>query len=277
MKTILFPTDFSKNAEHAALYAGMLARSMNARVVILHVHSPLSLKGKTELEQIREIAPTKRESEENLKKFTKIFIEKTLLCPDRICQCVEFGSSIAEIIVEKAMKINATFIVMGTKGASNVLTKWLGTNAQRVMKKSECPVWIIPDNIEAKFPHKIMYAADFKEDEFLATLKVTQLLEPLEVTCKVIHIHDFLDRKSGHKVKELVGQLNEEFSDQNIFVRNINNTDIIEGLESYINLYKPDVLSLAIHEKSVFEKIFETSITKHFVQQAKLPMLTFRK
>ena len=65
--------------------------------------------------------------------------------------------------------------------------------------------------------------------------------------------------------------------DENVFVRNINRADIIEILESYIKLYQPDVLSLAIHDKSIFEKIFETSITKHFVQQAKLPLLTFRK
>lgn len=277
MKTILFPTDFSKNAEHASQYAGMLARSMNARVVLLNVHAPMLTKSQNELEQCREIAQSRRESEEDLKKFTTIFIDKTHLCPDRIIQCIELGSSVAEKIVEKAKKINAHFIVMGTKGASNIITKWLGTNAQNVMKMAECPVWIIPDNIPIKFPHKVMYAADFKEDEFLATLKITQILEPLSVTNKVIHIHDFLERKTGSKIKELVGHLNQEFKEENVFVRNINRADIIEGLESYIKLYQPDVLSLAIHEKSIYEKMFETSVSKHFVQQAKLPLLTFRK
>ena len=277
MKTILFPTDFSKSAEHASQYAGMLARSMNARVVIINVHAPIFTNSQNELEQCREIAESKKESEEDLKNFTTIFIKKTLLCPDRIIQCVEFGSSVAEKIVEKAKKINAHFIVMGTKGASNILTKWLGTNAQKVMKISECPVWIIPDNVHIKFPHKILYAADFKEDEFSATSNILQIFEPLGVTCKVIHIHDFLNLKSGSKVKELMGSLKQEFEDENVFVRNINRTDIIEGLESYIKLYQPDVLSLAIHEKSMFEKIFEPSVTKHFVQQAKIPLLTFRK
>jgi nucleotide-binding universal stress UspA family protein len=193
MKTILFPTDFSKNAEHASQYAGMLARSMNARIVILNVHAPFFTKSQNKLELCREIAKSRKEAEEDLKKFTSIFIEKTLLSPNRIIQCVEFGSSVSEKIVEKATQINAHFIVMGTKGASNILTKWLGTNAQKVMKMSESPVWIIPDNIPITFPHKVMYAADFKEDEFLATVKLTQILEPLVVRSKVIHIHDFLE------------------------------------------------------------------------------------
>ena len=53
MKTILFPTDFSKSDEHAAKYAGMLARSINARVVIINVHSPIFTKSQNELEQCR--------------------------------------------------------------------------------------------------------------------------------------------------------------------------------------------------------------------------------
>ena len=229
MKTILFPTDFSKSAEHAAKYAGMLARSINARVVIINVHSPIFTKSQNELEQCREIAQSKRESEEDLKNFTTIFIEKTLLCPDRIIQCVEFGSSVAEKIVEKAKKINAHFIVMGTKGASNILTKWMGTNAQKVMKISECPVWIIPDNIPIKFPHKVIYAADFKEDKFLATLNVLQIFEPLSVTCKFIHIHDFLSLKFGSMEKELMGSLRQGFENENVLMRNINRTDTTEG------------------------------------------------
>jgi nucleotide-binding universal stress UspA family protein len=39
MKTILFPTDFSKNATHASLYAGMIARAMNAHLILLNVYS----------------------------------------------------------------------------------------------------------------------------------------------------------------------------------------------------------------------------------------------
>jgi nucleotide-binding universal stress UspA family protein len=277
MKTILFPTDFSKNALHAAQYAGMLARSMNARVVLLNVHAPISSNFKKEDDSRKDIAQSRQEAEVDMKKFTAKFIEKSLLCPERIIQCVEYSTSVSQKIVEKAKSINAHFIVMGTKGASNIINKWIGTNAQKVMKTAHCPVWIIPEHIEIIFPHKIMYAADLKEDEFLATTNILQILEPLGVICKVIHIHDFLSLKSGSKVKELVGSLRQEFKDENVIVRKIDRTDIIEGLESYIKLYKPDVLSLAIHEKSIFEKIFETSVTKYFVQNPQLPILTFRK
>lgn len=40
---------------------------------------------------------------------------------------MEYSLSIAQKIVEKAKSINAYSIVMGTKGASNVVNKWIGT------------------------------------------------------------------------------------------------------------------------------------------------------
>jgi len=278
MKTILFPTDFSNNALHASQYAGMVARSISARVVFLHVHYIPMVAEYDKNAQIKAIIQNdKVETETDMQVFITKFIEKTQICPDRISHRIEYGANVTEKIVLAARSINAHFIVMGTKGASNTLDKWLGTNAQKVMKESLCPVWIIPANATIRFPHKIMYAADFKKDEFLATHQVLQIVEPLGATCKVIHINDFIGIKANKDVHELVGTLKDEFKDENVFVRKINRADIIEGLESYINLYKPDVLALAVHEKSFLENILNTSVTKHFIQGANVPMLTFRK
>jgi nucleotide-binding universal stress UspA family protein len=75
-----------------------------------------------------------------------------------------------------------------------------------------------------------------------------------------------------------IDELKEEFKDDdNVFVRNIKRDDVVEGLEAYIQTYKPDVLVLAVYEKSFFDKLFTQSVTNHFVYHADLPMLIFRK
>jgi nucleotide-binding universal stress UspA family protein len=277
MKTILFPTDFSKNAEHAAQFVGILATNLCARVIILHIDNTKNSPTEKRRESTKTLNKGNNIIEEKMRNFTSKFIEKTHLCHDRITQLISYGADISEKIVEISQTSYAHFIVMGTTGASTLIRKWLGTNAQKVIKNAGCPVWIIPENALIKFPHKIMYAADFKENEILATNHVLQILEPLGVMCKVIHIHDFFGLKAGKKIKEIVKDLREEFKDKKVLIKNINRRDKIEGLESYINIFKPDVLSLAVHEKSIFEKISESSITKYFVQQAKLPLLIFRK
>jgi nucleotide-binding universal stress UspA family protein len=176
-----------------------------------------------------------------------------------------------------AEAIKADMIVMGTQGASDIMDKWLGTHAQEVIKTAECPVFTIPKNVPIDYPQRILYAADFKEDEILATKKLLHIAKSLEATCKVIHIHEYFEPNIGHTVEETIKELEEKFKNEDITIQQLHRTNIIKGLEGYIKTYKPDVLAMAIHEKSFLSNIFDTSITRHFIQEAKLPMLTFKK
>jgi nucleotide-binding universal stress UspA family protein len=277
MKTILFPTDFSSNAIHASEYAGMVAKRMNAQVVLLNVYTIPTISEyqlPNEIENF--INQNKRDAQANLEEFTKVFLKNTGLQPDRVSTRVEYGY-VSDKILDTARAIQANLIVMGTKGASDFLDRWLGTNAQKVMKNSDCPVWTVPQKALIHYPQNFLYAADFQEDELLATHKVKELAEPFGAKCNVVHIHDYFEMNVGHHIEETVHQLNDVFDEQDVTVKTLHRANIIEGLETYIRTHKPDVLAMAIHEKSFFQRIFDTSITKHFVQEAHLPILTFRK
>ena len=277
MKTILFPTDFSSNAVHASGYAGMVANRMNANIVLLNVYTVPTISEYQLPNDIENfIMENKRTAQANLEEFTKEFLENTGLHPDRVSTRVEYGF-IAEKIVDLAIEIQADMIVMGTKGATNFLDKWLGTNAQKVMKKSDCPVWIIPQAAPLHYPQHFLYAADFQEDELLVTHKIMEIAEPFGANCTVVHIHDYFEMNVGHRIEATVHQLNEEFDEEALSVKNLHRTDVVKGLNTYIETHKPDVLALAIHDKSIFSQIFETSITNYFVQKSNLPILTFRK
>jgi nucleotide-binding universal stress UspA family protein len=277
MKTILFPTDFSNNAIHASEYAGMVAKRMNANVVLLNVYTVPTISEyqlPNEIENF--INQNKREAQTNLEEFTKLFLKNTGLQPERVSTRVEYGY-VSDKIVDTARGMQADMIVMGTKGASDFLDRWLGTNAQKVMKHSDCPVWIIPQKALIHYPQNFLYAADFQEDELLATHKVKQLAEPFGAKCNVVHIHDYFEVNVGHRIEATAHQIGDVFEDDAVSVKTLHRANIIEGLETYIRTHKPDVLALAIHEKSFFDGIFDTSITKHFVQEAHLPILTFKK
>lgn len=279
MNTILLPTDFSSNAEHAALYAGMLAKRLDAHVVLLHTYPiPMSMpKGyQVTFDTETSVLQGKEEAENNLAIFAELFIEKTGVPKSQITKMVEYGYT-ADLILETAKLIKADLIVMGTKGTTKALDRWLGINAQHVMKESECPVWFVPQNASLDFPLMIMYAADFKEDEIAATQRVLEIAKPLQATCEVIHIHEFLELNVGHTVKKMVHDLEGAFENEEVTVKSLNRGDIVEGLEHYITTHQPDVLALAIHDKSFLSKIFDTSITQHFVKAAQLPMLIFKK
>ena len=278
MKTILFPTDFSENAIHASEYAGMLADKFEANVVLLNIYSvPIITDYQVPYDIDNFTTEIKQMSEEKLATFADKFIEITNLSPERVSCKTEFGF-VTDIIMETARNIEADMIVMGTKGASNVLEKWIGTTAQMVMKQAECPVWIIPEKAKVNYPQKFLYAADLQADEIGATQKLMEFVKPMDANCKIIHINDKFELNVGHEVESTITDLKEEFKDDdNVFVRTIKRDDVVEGLETYIQTYKPDVLALAVHDKSLLSKIFDQSVTNHFVYHADLPMLIFRK
>jgi nucleotide-binding universal stress UspA family protein len=277
MKTILFPTDFSNNAIHASEYAGMVAKRMNAKVVLLNVYTiPTVSEYQLPSEIENFINQNKREAQTKLEEFTRIFLKNTGLQSDRVSTRVEYGY-VSDKIVDTARALQADMIVMGTKGATDFLDRWLGTNAQKVMKHSDCPVWIVPQKALIHFPQNFLYAADFQEDELLATHKIMEIAEPFGAKCQVVHVHDYFEMNVGNQIEATVHQLNDVLEEEDISVKSLHRANIIEGLETYIRRQKPDVLALAIHEKSLFDRIFDTSITKHFVQEAHLPILTFKK
>jgi nucleotide-binding universal stress UspA family protein len=277
MKTILFPTDFSDNAKHASMYASMLTNILNAKIYFLNVYTaPIvpEIEFTYELESI--IMNNKKEAELKMKNFVDTFAKNTNLPSNRISYGVEFGETTHKI-VEVASSTNADMIVMGTKGATNAFDKWLGTVAQKVMHKAQCPVWIIPPTAVIKYPIEVMYAADFKEDEVSATHKIVDITRALGATCRVIHVHDYYEINPAHTVEATQKYLQDEFKGEDVIVRHITRKNITEGLDKYIETHKPDVLAVAVKEKSFFTKIFDTSLTNHFVFGAKLPIITFKK
>ncbi len=279
MQTILFPTDFSNNAIHASLYAGMLAKQLNAKVILLHAY-PVPIPVITEQQLIFDTEISVLQSEEdaksNLAIFTDKFIEDTGLLAENTVQIIGYGI-LPNIIINTAKVENVNFIVMATKGTANAVDRWLDNNAQSVIESVECPVFLIPENTPINLPQTIMYAADFEDDEIVATHKILNIAQPLGASCKVIHIHEYFELNIGSGVQAQVSELEKEFENDDVSFKNLNRTGIVEGLETYMQTHRTDVLALAIYEKSFLSKIFNTSISKHFVEEATLPILTFKK
>ena len=277
MKIILFPTDFSSNATHASKYAGLLCKELKASVVLFHVYSIPTISEYQLPNDIENfIWEKEKQAKLELKEFAQEFIKNSGLKESQVSQRIEYGI-ISDRIVETAAIVQADMIVMGTKGANNFLDKWIGTNALKVTKEANCPVWVIPQNADIHSPKNILYAADFQEDEIVATKKLLEITNPLGTKCQVVHIHEYFDLNIAHEIEETKELLKEQFEADRISVKSLNRTNVIQSLETYIKSNRPDVLAMAIHEKSFLKELFNQSISKHFIQEGHLPILTFKK
>jgi nucleotide-binding universal stress UspA family protein len=139
IKTILVPTDFSDGSDKATQYAAMIARSLKARIVLVHAIQPYTY-GMTETfnlvdhyTALKTIAgPMLDQARKRLVK-QGVSVETDLLT----------GPAHGEIL-RKARRAKADLIVMGTHGRTGVEHFLLGSVAEKVVRMSACPVLTVP-------------------------------------------------------------------------------------------------------------------------------------
>lgn len=135
---ILFATDFSESSDHAFEYARTMASSFNARLIVIHViNEPVDLRGF----YVPHISFDKLEEE--IRQGAEKMMHK--FCESRLADFANYESLVIsgipyEEILKKADAENASLIIMGTHGRTGLDHVLFGSTAEKVVRKSRCPV-----------------------------------------------------------------------------------------------------------------------------------------
>ena len=144
-KHILVPTDLSPRSKNAIKKAIQIAHQFNSRITILNVHEEFM--DKDEMEMLRvsvnEIQAKFREIALEAKSEIKSMLAKLHTEDIKIEIILREGTPSKEILTF-AIETDADLIVMGTNGKDNLTDYILGTTAENVVSKSDCPVLVVP-------------------------------------------------------------------------------------------------------------------------------------
>jgi len=154
-KTILVATDFTPNADQAFYHAVMLARQHDAKIYLLHVVPEVdasmrsylsSVMGKEKLEEFEK--NHQQEAHAELKIELDNFAAKELVDhPEDLARFagseVVIGNPVIQII-EAGKRLNADVIVMGTHSKGVLEHAFLGSVAEKVLKKANRPIFVVP-------------------------------------------------------------------------------------------------------------------------------------
>ena len=154
LKKILYATDISKNSAFAFQYATDLAEKHDATISILHVMEeiPPHTKAMVEMylsdEQREKLAHETEKMAERIKTRLGDFCERVqkddAACVFRVDRIeVVHGFPAAEIL-KKADAFDCDAIVMGTHGKGAIGHAFLGSVAEKVLRRSSKPVFVIP-------------------------------------------------------------------------------------------------------------------------------------
>jgi len=271
---ILIPTDFSTVSNNALQYAIQLAKKTNASIHLLHVNNiPImdaSFPNEVYQTYTAEIEDFAKNSFENLE---NLYLNKSNLQFDKH---TAYGFVNDEI--QEFAKINdIDLIVLGTTGASGIQEILIGSNAASVVAKAEIPVLVIPPTSTFADIKKIVYASDFNEPEFPSVSRLAFFANLYEAEVNVLHIKSFADNLFD--------------AEHNFFSRNKENVEvnrwkivklpegesIIDSINNFVETEHPNLIVMAKHNRSFFDRLFHRSLSKQMAYHTKIPLLVLNK
>ena len=142
MENILVPLDFSEATLEVLDHASLLARSLSAKLWLIHVAAsePDFIGYGTGPQTVRdqvasELRDEHRRTQQVAEKLRRSGLAATALCPQ--------GATVKTILYE-AEKLKVDLIVMGSHGRGAIYRALLGSVSEGVLRKATCPVMIVP-------------------------------------------------------------------------------------------------------------------------------------
>ncbi len=132
---VLYPTDFSDNAEHAFSYVEALVKAGARRVTLLHVQDKAKLR---------------KHLEHRLEEFNEIDRERLERLKDRLEEDasadvsieVPYGAPTMEIL-ERAREGRTSLVIMGTQGRGLIGDLFVGSVSHNVARHAGAPVLLV--------------------------------------------------------------------------------------------------------------------------------------
>jgi nucleotide-binding universal stress UspA family protein len=274
MKTILVPTDFSKNANNALDYAIKLAEKENAKIILLHAFHVTYIYPDVPMQYLNEQIES---AEEIANKQLKLLCEKVEKSKILECEFINKESSAVDFILETITKRKPDLVVMGTKGASGIEEMLVGSNTAKVVEKAKCPVIAIPENATFSSIENITYATDYFTSDINAVEKLVEIAKLFNAKITLLHVcfevytHDaeeeFMDTFKNKVINEIPYN--------KLAFKLVYGKNLIDVLEDYVKHESPDLLSMSTDYKNLFDKFFGTNSTKKMTYNTKVPLLAF--
>ena len=136
MKTIIVPVDFSAGTSKVIEQAVKLAKAFSSTIYLLHSVTPIEDASGTVPDNVEEAF---QEENSLLKRYAK-----TIRDQDIETHAILIEGVTAVAVLDEARHVSADLIVMGTHGHGMIAGALLGGVSQGVVKKSACPVHLVP-------------------------------------------------------------------------------------------------------------------------------------
>ena len=275
MKRILVPVDFSKEAESAARVAASIARKTGSEIFLVHMlELPVTTIDPAEMNTISsepQIIYFMKLAHQKFEKFKKLPFLKGIT----VVETIQFQHAFSGIINESE-KNNIDLIVMGSQGASGLQEMFIGSNTEKVVRRSNVPVVVIKTGVEDFVVNDIIFASDFNKESKSTFHRVINFAEMFEAKIHLLYINTIHNFNTTKNIESRIARFMEDFEFSN-YTKNIyNDISIEKGILSFARDIDADLIALNTHGRSGLSQLFNGSVGQELANHALRPVVTFK-
>jgi nucleotide-binding universal stress UspA family protein len=280
MKKILVPTDFSKPAQWAMEVATGIAKKAKGQIILIHIlEQPTS--GSFNVEgQIND-----DESSWEDKIFTAKLIEKSKAQLEEAAKFAEDAGvfvkcelrmgnpfhGIRTVIAEHQVEL----VVMGTSGRSKFDEMLVGSNTEKVVRHSKCPVLTVHQKPNGKDFANIVYASGLNDREKAFAQVVKNAQEMYKAKIHLVRINTPMNFQPDHEVKRVMKDFASKLNLQDYTMNVFNDRSEEEGILRFAASVNADLIAMATHGRTGFAHVLVGSIAEDVVNHSNRPVLTY--
>ncbi len=274
MKKILFPTDFSNNADHALKYAINLCQLLKAELIILHSCRVEAFAYQLMEDETNEDLIIEKAKEE-LDKYCKNHAGE--FDKIKVSTVVEYGLAV-DSIVKTVKKYKIDLVVMGTKGAMGMGEALVGTNTVSAIFKASCPVLAIPEKARYRRISQIVFATDYRESDAEAINFLAGIAALLKAKIIVVHVAEFFvpSEYEAALLKVFEEDIRKKVNFKNITFEILRGNTSTKVINKYLKENYIDMLAVSSRKKNVFMRLFDKSFTRQMAYHTNIPLLAFQ-
>ncbi len=268
MIKILFPTDYSAAAENAFIYALQICKNYDGELFVLHSYSSNSSSKNVGVENPLD---TSGLFEGQINKMRQLAVENDL-GQVSLRFFMEEGE-LVQSILDLISKETVSLIVMGTTGNSGFENKILGSKTVGVINNVAIPVLSIPHLCKFEEIDAVGFTTIYDEEDALVLRKMIPYIQSANADIYCVHVN----KGKEVKTQEEIVRWKEQFKQDPVFFVEKNQDNIVKGIFDFIEEHSIDMLSCITRNKSLFQRVFESSIAEKLSYHKRIPLLTFHE
>lgn len=272
MKTLLVPTDFSREAQAGLEYAAALSLTINARIILLHAFQL----GVTDL-LYTQIVPATRSFKESARDQLQLAGNVINNMTNQVPHCIVEEGTLGDAIAKTRREHKIDYIVMGTHGAKGLRKIITGSHTSRIIHNASCPVLSIPQETKFHGLKKISFATRYTRSDITELRALAEFARPFNAEIEVFHLFDINEDRIEQIMQTFGNTTRKQITYNKLKFQALQGTSVHSSMQNYLETEKPDLLAVSTRKRQFLERLAEPGLSDRISFECQVPLLVFHQ